>query len=51
MNGGGTCFVFDHIYYVNFEMVIIKDSYNDYTTVGVKVIEAEVFISFFQILF
>ena len=51
IDGGGTCFVFENIYHVSFEMVSISDSYSEYTTVGVKVIESEVYFIIFLIFF
>ena len=44
INGGGTCFVFRYVDYIYFESVVVSDSYNDYTTVAVKLIESEVII-------
>jgi len=42
MNGGGTCFVFRYVDNIVFEYVTISDSYNNQTTVGVKLIESQV---------
>lgn len=43
INGGGTCFVFRVVNYVSFNLVTISDSFNDHTTVGVKLIQSQVF--------
>lgn len=40
--GGGTCFVLRNNENISFDMVEISDSYSNYTTVGVKVIESDV---------
>ena len=42
INGGGTCFVFRAVSFVSFNLVTISDSFNDHTTVGVKLIQSQV---------
>ena len=42
LGGGGTCFVFRYVETIDFDYVSIIDSFSNYTTVGVKLIESKV---------
>lgn len=42
LGGGGTCFVFRYVENIGFDYVSIIDSFSNYTTVGIKLIESEV---------